>query len=114
MHRSERMLTSTEWLERFENLLGYLTATWDGLIVVTGDINIDLLRPNKPITSQYQFILSSLNLHQHEHKTTRTTDKTSTLIDHITFRTQMFIHVPKSAITTPPTRLLTSKLPDSK
>ena len=83
MYRSERMLTSTEWLERFENLLGYLTATWDGLIVVTGDINIDLLRPNKPITSQYQFILSSLNLHQHVHKPTRTTDKTSTLIDHI-------------------------------
>ena len=83
MYRSERMLTSTEWLERFENLLGYLTATWDGLIVVTGDINIDLLRPNKPITSQYQVILSSLNLHQHVHKPTRTTDKTSTLIDHI-------------------------------
>ena len=61
MYRSERMLTSTEWLERFENLLGYLTATWDGLIVVTGDINIDLLRPNKPITGQYQYILSSLN-----------------------------------------------------
>ena len=83
MYRSERMLTSTEWLERFENLLGYLTGTWDGLIVVTGDINIDLLRPNKPITSQYQDRLSSLNLHQHVHKPTRTTDKTSTLIDHI-------------------------------
>ena len=48
-----------------------------------GDINIDLLRPNKPVTSQYQDILSSLNLHRHVHKPTRTTDKTSTLIDHI-------------------------------
>ena len=47
------------------------------------DINIDLLGPNKPITSQYQDILSSLNLHQHVHKPTRTTDKTSKLIDHI-------------------------------
>ena len=83
MYRSERMLTSTEWLARFESLLGYLTATWDGLIVVTGDINIDLLGPNKPITSQYQDISSSLNLHQHVHNPTRTTDKTSTLIDHI-------------------------------
>ena len=83
MYRSERMLNSTKWLERFKNLLGHLTATWDGPIVVKGDINIDLLRPNKPITSQYQFILSSLNLHQHVHKPTRTTDKTSTLIDHI-------------------------------
>ena len=83
MYRSERMLTSAEWLEHFESLRGYLTATWDGLIVVIGDINVDLLRPNKPITSQYQDILSSLNLHQHVHKPTRTTDKTSTLIDHI-------------------------------
>ena len=84
MYRSERMLNSTKWLERFKNLLGHLTATWDGPIVVKGDINIDLLRPNKPITSQYQDILSSLNLHQHVPKPTRTTDKTSTLIDHIT------------------------------
>ena len=83
MYRSERMLNSTKWLDRFKNLLGHLTATWDGPIVVKGDINIDLLRPNKPITSQYQDILSSLNLHQHVHKPTRTTDKTSTLIDHI-------------------------------
>ena len=52
MYRSERMLTSAEWLERFESLVGYLTATWDGLIVVAGNINIDLLEPNKPITSQ--------------------------------------------------------------
>ena len=43
MYRSERMLTSAEWLERFESLVGYLTATWDGLIVVAGNINIDLL-----------------------------------------------------------------------
>ena len=56
MYRSERMLTSAEWLEHFESLHGYLTATWDGLIVVIGDINVDLLRPNKPITSQYQDI----------------------------------------------------------
>lgn len=47
------------------------------------DINIDLLGPNKPITSQYQEILSSLNLHQYVHNPTRITDKTSTLIDHI-------------------------------
>ena len=54
MCRSERMLTPAEWLERFKSLLGYLTATWDGLIVVAGDINRDLLGPSKPITSQYK------------------------------------------------------------
>ena len=57
MSRSEKMLTSAEWLERFENPLGYLTATWDGLIVVAGDINIDLLGPNKPITSGQYLVL---------------------------------------------------------
>ena len=62
-----------------------------GLIVVIGDIDVDLLRPNKPITSQHQDILSSLNLHQHVHKPTRTTDKTSTLIDHIISNFREFI-----------------------
>ena len=52
-------------------------------MVVAGDINIDVLEPNKAITSQYQDILSSLNLHQRAHKPTRITDKTSTFIDHI-------------------------------
>ena len=51
MYRSERMLISAEWLEHFESLLGYLTSTWDGLIVVAGDINIDLLN-----TVQYNTI----------------------------------------------------------
>ena len=77
------MLTHTDWLDRFENLLGYLTASWDGLIVVTGDINIDLLQRTKPLTRQYLDILSSSNLHQHVQKPTITTHKTSTLIDHI-------------------------------
>ena len=52
-------------------------------MVVAGDINIDVLGLNKPITGQYRDILSSLNLHQRVHKPIRITDKTSTLIDHI-------------------------------
>ena len=124
MYRSERMLTSAEWLEHFESLRGYLTATWDGLIIVIGDINVDLLRPNKPITSQYQDILSSLNLHQHVHKPTRTTDKTSTLIDHnynLQLLRMYFAHwcpslsfSQRSSFMMPSIQLLTSKLPDSK
>ena len=52
-------------------------------MVVAGDINIDLLGLNKPITGQYRDILSSLNLHQRVHKPTRITDKTSTFIDYV-------------------------------
>ena len=77
------MLTSVEWLKHFESLRGYLTATWDGLIDVTGDINVDLLGPNKPITSQYQDIIFIKLTSTSVHKPTTTTDKTSTLIDHI-------------------------------
>ena len=74
------MLKCTEWL----NLLRYLTASWDGLIMVTGDINIDLLGHLNSVTIQYLDMLSALNLYQHVQKPTRTTYKSSTLIEHIT------------------------------
>ena len=37
--------------EKNADLSRMATATWDGLMIVAGDINIDLLGPNKPITS---------------------------------------------------------------
>ena len=48
-------------------------------------MNIDLMPGRKDIdfTRQYLDMLSSLNLHQHVTKTTRTTKNSSTLIDHI-------------------------------
>ena len=85
MYRSNRILTLTSWLDKVESLFGYLTASWNGLLVVTGDMNIDLMPGRKkfPFTRQYLNILSSLNLHQHVTKPTRTTKNSSTLIDHI-------------------------------
>ena len=52
IYRVGKMLKCTEWLERFENLLGYLISSWDGLILVTGDINIDLHRSSNSVTIQ--------------------------------------------------------------
>ena len=85
IYRSNRILTPTSWLDKVESLFGYLTASWNGLLVVTGDRNIDLMpgRKNIPFTRQYLNILSSLNLHQHVTKPTRKTKNSSTLIDHI-------------------------------
>ena len=45
IYRSERVQSPSDWLDSFESLLGYLTVSWDGLLLVTGDINIDLLKP---------------------------------------------------------------------
>ena len=41
MHRSTHILHNTDWLERFEGLLTYLTVNWNSLLVLMGDVNID-------------------------------------------------------------------------
>ena len=85
MSRSNRILTPTSWLDKVESWFSYLTASWNGFLVVTGDMNIDLMpgRKDIPFTRQYLDMLSSLNLHQHVTKPTRTTKNSSTHIDHI-------------------------------
>ena len=57
-----------------------MTTKWDGFIIITGDINIDLIRKQKESTKYYKNILRSFNLHQHITKPTR---KGKSLIDHI-------------------------------
>ena len=83
MYRSEKILPLKDWQEKFESILSHLTTTWDGLIVVSGDMNIDLNDNNSSTKKNYMEMLSALNFHQHVNKATRTTNKTSTLIDHI-------------------------------
>ena len=56
-----------------------MTTKWDGVIIITGDINIDLTRKQKESTKCYKNI-HSFNLHQHITKPTR---KGKSLIDHI-------------------------------
>ena len=76
MYRSAQILCNSHWLERLETLLGHLTATWDGLPILTGDMNIDMLQPANSLTKQYQAILDVLGLQQMIKPPTRVT-KTS-------------------------------------
>ena len=53
---------------------------WDGIIIITGDMNIDLIGEQKESKKRYKNILHSFNLHQH---ITNPTRKDKSLIDHI-------------------------------
>lgn len=83
IYRSDKLLSPSEWMDKIESLFGHIVSQWDGLIVITGDMNIDLLKENDPLQRQYNGVLEALNLNQHVTKATRTTIRTSTLIDHI-------------------------------
>ena len=52
------------WLENVELLLSEVTTKWDGVIIITGDMNIDLIREQKKFTKRYKNILHSFNLYQ--------------------------------------------------
>ena len=83
IYRSTRILSTQDWLERLESLLGFINATWDGLLVLTGDINIDMLSQENHITKDYQSLLDMFDLKQMIDKPTRVTRTSRTLIDHI-------------------------------
>ena len=57
MYRSTGILSITDWLERLETLLSHLTATWDGLLILTGGVNINMLQPANSLTKQYLYCL---------------------------------------------------------
>lgn len=77
------MLTPSIWLECLENLLGHITTNWDGMIILTGDMNIDLLGDRDTIATQYCTLLDIFGLKQMVSEPTRLTRTTRTLIDHI-------------------------------
>ena len=60
-----------------------MNVLWNGIIVATGDVNVEMLTLNRPEVKKYIGILTSLNLHQHIQHPTRTIAPTKTLIDHI-------------------------------
>ena len=68
-----------EWLENFERVIGNATLDWTGNVVITGDLNIDLLS-NSPIKDSYLETLRSFDLTQHVNSPSR---KGISLIDHI-------------------------------
>ena len=57
-----------------------MSTKWDGVIIITSDINIDLVGEQKESKKRYKNILHSFNLHQH---ITKPTTKGKPLIDHI-------------------------------
>lgn len=83
IYRSESQMNYQDWLHAFDALLGDLTISWDGLLMITGDFNVNLLKQDLAMTKQYTDILDSFNLKQHVTKPTRTTKSSATLIDHI-------------------------------
>ena len=44
-------------LENFETLLSEVTTKWDGVIIITGDINIDLIEEQKESKKRYKNII---------------------------------------------------------
>ena len=56
---------------------------WDGTLLLTCDLNVDLQRPDIHATERYSDILKTMSLQQLVSKPTRTTQHSSTLIDHI-------------------------------
>ena len=82
IYNSERILSPSDWLNSLENLLGYLTVYWDGMLMLTGDINIDMLRPSDHLTKRYQGILDMFELTQIVKRPTRVTRTSKTLTDH--------------------------------
>jgi len=83
LYRSELIQDYQTWLDTVERLFGQLNVLWDGLIVAVGDVNVNMLTPNSPEVKKYTDMLTSLNLHQHVERPTRTTPTSKTLIDHI-------------------------------
>ena len=77
------------WLENFETLLSEVTTKWDGVIIITVDISMDLIGEQTGSTKRFKNILHSFNPHQHITKPTR---KDNSLID------QIFSNVPNKLI----------------
>lgn len=82
VYRSQSLLTFAEWLEHFEDILVRVKSTWNGPLMLTGDFNIDLLK-SSPEKSLYLSTLDQFDLAQIITSPTRTTEISSTLIDHI-------------------------------
>ena len=83
IYNSERMLSPSGWLNSLENLLGYLTVCWDGMLMLTGDINIDMLRPSDHLTKRYLGILDMFELTKIVKRPTCVTRSSETLIDQL-------------------------------
>ena len=83
MYRSTRVLNTQEWLNNVEDMLSHINNSWDGLLILTGDMNIDLLNQDCATTRQYNELLEVFHLQQMVQEPTRVSRHSSSLIDHI-------------------------------
>jgi exonuclease III len=83
IYRSEKIMGCNDWIEKFDDLLSNVVPTWDGMLMITGDVNINLLEDLDPVVRKYNNILKSFNLTQHISQPTRTTSTSRTLNDHL-------------------------------
>ena len=83
IYNSQRILNPSSRLDSLESLLGHLTVSWDGMLILTSDVNIDMLSPLRYLTKRYQTILEVFGLAQVVTHPTRITKTTKTLIDHL-------------------------------
>ena len=82
IYRSNLVITASNWLECFEDLLTHVTSNWDGMVVLAGDTNFNLLAlPDR--LAIYNTILDIFGLDQIVTKPTIVTKTSQTLIDHI-------------------------------
>ena len=76
-------MTASYWLESFEDLLSHITSTWDGMVVLTGNMNFDLICRTDSLVTSYSNTLDMFGLKQIVTKPTKVTRTSRTLIDHI-------------------------------
>ena len=67
------------WIEKLDMLLSAVNSTWNKTIIITGDTNIDYLKPSVAL-KRYKEVIETYNLKQH---ITIPTRKGTKIIDHI-------------------------------
>ena len=77
IYNSQRILNPSSRLDSLESLLGHLTVSWDGMLILTSDVNIYMLSPLRYLTKRYQTILEVFGLAQVVTHPTRITSSRS-------------------------------------
>ena len=91
IYGSDLLMTTSYWLGCFEDLLSHTTSTWDGMVVLTGDINFDLIGRPDSLLTRYSNTSDLFGLEQIVTKPTRVTRTSRTLVDHIIINDPMHI-----------------------
>ena len=83
IYRSDKIMCCNDWIEKFDDLLSNVIPTWDGMFMIVGNMNINLLDGANPVVMKYVNILQLFNLMQHILQPTRSTAVSCILIDNL-------------------------------